>query len=72
MALKKIAGNSIMDLPVSFTITDEMLESGREHLEANLRAHGWTGKSKRDRDDEIRQGLKNSTASKKRKKSKED
>jgi len=55
---------------VTFTVTDEMFESGRAHLEANLRAHGWTGKSKKDQDDEICQGLKNSTAPKKRKKGK--
>jgi hypothetical protein len=72
MALKKISGPEALNLPVTFTLTDEMFESGRAHLEESLRAHGWTGKSKRDREEEARRGLKNSAASRKRKKLKED
>ncbi|MCL1927725.1 MAG: hypothetical protein FWG07_02890 [Treponema sp.] len=70
MALKKISGPEALNLSVDFSLTDQMFEDSRNDLERILRSRGWTGKSKRDQDDEIRQGLKNSTASKKRKKGK--
>jgi hypothetical protein len=70
MSLKKVSGPEVLNLSVDFSLTDQMFEDSRNDLERILRSRGWTGKSKKDKDDEIRQGLKNSTAPKKRKKGK--
>lgn len=70
MAWRRITDEEAKTLWVDFDLSEDFMESSRASLEASLHAHGWTGKAKRDREEEARQGLKNLNASRKAQKSK--